>query len=154
MNNLPIDLLIYQSELDLEATGNAHYIYCLIRKKYLKATPEEMVRQLILVYLTKEKKYPIGRIRTEMGLKVNTMDKRCDILVYNDAFEPILLVECKSAKVPITESTFLQIANYNQTLQVPYLLVTNGPFTYCCRVDWEEGVFEFLEAIPNYETIR
>ncbi|MCP4441276.1 MAG: type I restriction enzyme HsdR N-terminal domain-containing protein [Aureispira sp.] len=154
MINIAIDLLQYQGDLDLEATGSAHYVYGLVRKKYLKATPEEMVRQLILLYLTKEKGYPVGRIRTEMGLKVNDMDKRSDVLVYNDAFEPILLIECKSAKVPISESTFLQIANYNKTLKVPYLLLTNGPVTCCCKLAEGGQSFDFLENIPPYDKIR
>lgn len=154
MVNIAIDLLKYQSQLDLEATADAHYVYALVRKKYLKATPEELVRQLTLLYLTTEKGYPLGRIRTEQGLKVNKMDKRSDILVYNDLFEPILLIECKSAKVPINEATFLQIFNYNKTLKVPYLLLTNGPVTCCCQVALEGESFQFLAEIPNYEQIR
>lgn len=154
MINLDIDLLQYQGKLELEATENVHYVYGLVRKKYLKATPEELVRQLILLYLTTEKGYPVGRIRTEKGLKVNEMDKRSDILVYNDQFEPVLLIECKSAKVPINEATFLQIFNYNKSLKVPYLLLTNGPVTCCCQVGIDEEAFLFLEEIPTYDKIR
>lgn len=151
---LKIDLLKYQSKLDIEYTNNQKYIFGLIRKKYLVLTPEEIVRQLILHYLVEEKGYPKNRIRAEMGLEVNTMIKRCDILVFNKALEPVLLVECKSAKIKIDHKVFDQIAQYNMTLKVPYLLVTNGPVNYCSIINQEEKTFEFLDEIPAYDLIK
>lgn len=151
---LDINLLKYQPKLDIEYTNNQKYIFGIIRKKYLVLTPEEIVRQLILHYLIEEKGYPKNKIRAEMGLEVNTMIKRCDILVFNKALEPVLLVECKSAKVKIDYKVFDQIAQYNMTLKVPYLLVTNGPVNYCSIINQEEKTFEFLEAIPHYSLIE
>lgn len=151
---LKIDLLKYQSRLEIKYTNNQKYILGLIRKKYLVLTPEEIVRQLILHYLVEEKGYPKNRIRSEMGLEVNTMTKRCDILVFNKALEPALLVECKSAKVKVDNKVFHQIAQYNMTLKVPYLLVTNGPVNYCSLINQEEKTFEFLEEVPHYDLIQ
>lgn len=151
---LKINLLKYQPKLNIEYKNNQKYIFGLIRKKYLVLTPEEIVRQLILHYLVEEKGYPKNRIRAEMGLEVNTMTKRCDILVFNKALEPVLLVECKSAKVKVDHKVFDQIAQYNMTLKVPYLLVTNGPVNYCSIINQEEKSFEFLEEIPDYDLIK
>lgn len=150
---LSIDLLKYQDRLRLSSDKGVAQIYCLCRKKQLVLTPEEIVRQLVLHYLVEEKQYPKNRIRVEMGLIVNTMSKRCDILVFNQRLEPVFLVECKAANVKITQSTFEQIARYNSTLNVPYLLVTNGPNNYCSLIDRVHQSFSFLETIPNYEVL-
>lgn len=149
-----INLLKYQTQLDIKYTNAQKYIFGIIRKKYLVLTPEEIVRQLILHYLIEEQGYPKNRIRVEMGLEVNEMTKRCDILVFNKALEPILLVECKSAKVKIDDKVFDQIAQYNMSLKVPYLLVTNGPVNYCSIINREEKTFEFLKEVPHYDLIK
>lgn len=149
-----INLLKYQAQLDIKYTNAQKYIFGIIRKKYLVLTPEEIVRQLILHYLIEEQGYPKNRIRVEMGLEVNEMTKRCDILVFNKALEPILLVECKSAKVKIDDKVFDQIAQYNMSLKVPYLLVTNGPVNYCSIINREEKTFEFLKEVPHYDLIK
>ncbi len=150
---LNLNLLKYYDCLQIEFKGSGKYIFDIIRKKFLVLTPEEVVRQLIILYLVKEKGFPKNKIRVEMGLEVNTLSKRCDILVFNKNFMPLFLVECKSAKVSIDNKVFKQIANYNMTLQVPYLLVTNGPQNYCSYIDHSEKSFSFLKEIPLYESI-
>ncbi len=151
---LEIDFLKYKNILDIEYTGSKKYIYDIIRKKYMVLTPEELVRQLVVHYLIKEKAYPKNKIRVEMGLAVNGLSKRCDMLIFDEDFKPILLVECKSAKVTIDQGVFKQIATYNMALKVPYLLVTNGPVTYCSEIDQAEKTFRFLDDIPNYNRLK
>ena len=51
-----------------EENGN-HFIFDDIRKKYLRLTPEEWVRQNFVKYLIDEKKYPPSLIVIEKGLK-------------------------------------------------------------------------------------
>lgn len=151
---LSIDLLPYQNRLLLHHDATGTQLTCLHRKKRLVATPEEIVRQLLLHHLIEACGYPSNRIRVEMGLKVNTMSRRCDVLIFNRHIEPVLLIECKSAKVPISQRTFEQAAAYNTTLKVPYLMVSNGPTNYCARIDHENKTFEFLSALPTYEALH
>lgn len=151
---LSIDLLQYKEKLCVSSEKGVAYLHCLSRKKQLVLTPEEVIRQLMLHYLVEEKQYPKNKIRVEMGLVVNTMNKRCDILVFNQELQPVLLIECKSAKVNISQKTFEQIARYNSTLQVPYLVVTNGPQNYCSWIDQENKTFSFLDSIPSYEELH
>ena len=151
---LDLPLLHYQSDLKTKHSQGKRYIFDLIRKKYLVLTPEEIVRQLIILYLIEEKGYPKNKIRVEMGLTVNGLTKRCDILVFDDNFEPVLLVECKAAFVKVNQKVFEQIATYNMTLQVPYLLVTNGPQNFCSYINRAAESFEFLAEIPTYREIQ
>ena len=147
---LDINFFKYKSFLKIKRENNAPtFIYDPIRRKYLVLQPEELVRQLLLHYLNIEKKYPFKQMRTEKGLIINELQKRCDILIYDKAIQPYLLVECKSAQVPIDQAVFEQIARYNLVLQVPYLLVTNGLQTYCCEMNYEEQSFSFLTSVPD-----
>lgn len=147
---LELPLLSYFDRIETKYTNNKKYIYGYIRKKYLVWTPEELIRQMILQYLIEEKNYPTRYIRVEMGLTVNGMQKRCDILVFNKKLEPMLLIECKASKVAVNQAVFEQVARYNLTLQVPFLVVTNGPVSYCAKVDLEEGTHRFMRGIPDY----
>lgn len=147
--NIQLNLLDYQSELKIKKEDGKRYLFDPIRKTYLVLTPEEMVRQLLIQYLLTERNISKNRLALEKALKVNTMTRRWDLLVYTKDMTPWLLVECKAPEVKITQSVFEQISAYNLTLRVPYLLVTNGIETYCCEMDYEGETFKFLEAVPD-----
>ena len=146
---ISLDLLAYQSKLKTKKVGNKKYLFDPIRKKYLVLQPEELVRQLLIIYFLEEKKTSKNRIGIEKSLKVNTLNRRLDILIYDKEVNPHILIECKAPTVKINQSTFEQIARYNLPLRVPYLLVTNGMTTYCCKMDYENETFEFLDEIPS-----
>lgn len=147
---IDLDLTQWQKQLKLKTEAGNRFIFDPIREKWLVLQPEEVVRQLMLQYLLEVKAYNRNRIRIEQGLMVNGLNKRCDILVYDHEVRPFLLVECKSPKVAIKQSVFEQIARYNLPLQVQYLVVTNGPVTFCCRMNYLEKNFEFLTEIPSF----
>jgi len=133
---LQLNLLQYKDRLKVKTVKRKKYIYDPIRKKYLVLQPEEVVRQLILEHLISTLKYNHNRISVEKSLRVNTLLKRCDILIYDKAMNPWLLVECKAPEVPISQATFEQIARYNLPLKVDYLFVTNGIQSYCCKMNY------------------
>jgi|TARA_R110000782_G_scaffold259894_1_gene350892 hypothetical protein len=129
------------------------YIFDVIRKKYLVLTPEEWVRQHVVSFLIYHKHFPKSFIVIEKGLVFNEMQKRADVLIYNQELQPLFLVECKAPHIKISEATFEQIARYNMVFKVPYLLVTNGMNHYCCKIDFENESYTFLEDIPDYAQI-
>lgn len=148
MNQIDIDFSEYKQYLKTKKEGEKHYIFDPIRKKYVVLQPEELVRQLVLEYLVRDRGYSKNHIQVERLFTVNTRRKRCDILIFDTATLPYLLVECKSAKIPITQDTFDQIARYNLALGVQYLVLTNGITTYCCQMNHENETYQFLEEIP------
>ncbi len=150
---IPLDFTPYQSDLRLKKENGKTLIFDPIRKKHLVLAPEELVRQLFLQYLIQDRSYSASRIRTEKGIRVHELYKRCDILIYDKTPSPFLLVECKAPAVKITQAAFEQIARYNLPLQVKYLVVTNGIQTYCCVMDYEQEKFRFLPEIPTEITI-
>jgi hypothetical protein len=126
-------------------------IFDVIRKKFIILTPEEWVRQHVIHFLIAEKKYPKSLINVEKILKVNGLDKRYDIVIFNTDGSIYILVECKSPKIKITQATFDQIARYNLSMKAEYLMVTNGLNHYFCNMDFENEKYEFLREIPDYE---
>jgi Type I restriction enzyme R protein N terminus (HSDR_N) len=149
---LNLDFLKFQKALRIRKTTSDKYeIYDIVRRKYMVLQPEELVRQLVVHYLIKDKNYPLSKMRVEMGLTVNERQKRCDILVFDKQFQPFLLVECKAATVPIDQTTFEQIARYNLVFRVPFLLVTNGISTYCCQMDYDTEGVVFMDSLPSFE---
>ncbi len=125
-------------------------IFDEIRKKFIILTPEEWVRQHVVQFLIHEKKYPKSYINVEKLIKINSLNKRYDIIVYQASGKLFLLIECKSAQIKITQETFNQIARYNLSLDAKYLMVTNGLNHYFCEMDYENEKYLFLKDLPEY----
>ncbi|MGA2406991.1 MAG: type I restriction enzyme HsdR N-terminal domain-containing protein [Bacteroidales bacterium] len=124
-----------------------------LRRKYVKLTPEEWVRQNFIQYLINEGKYPPGLLGIEVLFRLNKMNRRVDILVHNRSGEPVMIVECKSPDITIDDKVFDQIVCYNMEFKVPYVVVTNGIDHYACKINHEEKNYEFLLVIPLYEDL-
>jgi hypothetical protein len=125
----------------------------LFRKKYVKLTPEEWVRQNFAMYLVEEGRYPLGLMGIEMQHSHNKLKRRTDILVHDRYGKPVMIVECKAPEVDLTEKVFEQISNYNMKFKVPYLVVTNGDHHYACRFSKDFTKWDYLLVIPLYEEI-
>ena len=52
----------------IKSSENKTLIFDIIRKKYVVLTPEEWVRQHVVLFLIEEKKYPISLIAVEKQL--------------------------------------------------------------------------------------
>lgn len=128
-------------------------IFDPFRKKYVRLTPEEWVRQHFLDYLVTHLGYPPALLVVEARLTFNGMSRRSDILAYNKAGNPCLVVECKAPSVPITQEVFDQVARYNMSLEVSYIAVTNGMVHYACRIDHALRRYEFLKQVPAFKQL-
>lgn len=129
-------------------------IFDNIRKRFYQLTPEEWVRQNFAQFLISELGYPASLMALEKGLKLNGMQKRADIVQYNTDGKPILIVECKAPEIKLSQDTFDQAARYNMTLQVDYLIITNGLKHYACKVDYVNHKIDFLQSIPHFEELK
>jgi len=119
------------------------------RKKYVKLTPEEYVRQSFLSFLTNNLSYPLALTAVEHLVEINGLKQRADIVIYDRSFRPYLIVECKATSVPITQEVFAQALRYNTRLGVKYLIVTNGLKHYCAEI--ADGKAIFLKEVPVWK---
>jgi hypothetical protein len=138
--------------IKLVKENNRTLVFDPIRKKYVVNTPEEWVRQNFIQFLIQEKKYPASLIAVEKGIELGKVKKRCDIILYNNEGEPIIIVECKAPSITISQDTFDQIARYNMTLKTDLLIVTNGLDHFTCLMDHENKRYQFLKETPDYYT--
>lgn len=149
----PIPLNLPPFPFKLSEQGGVIYVFDELRKKKLVLTPEEWVRQHFIQFLILQKKYPKTLIKLEGGLKLNQLQKRTDILIFNKEGKADVLVECKATTVKIDQKVFDQAARYNMIHQVNYLLVSNGLVHYCCKMDYTKQTYTFLEELPSYREI-
>lgn len=118
-----------------------------IHRKPLKNRPEERVRLRLIEFLLSGG-WSRHRISTEEAIGTLADSRmRTDIICYNRKFEPRILVECKAEHVPISRKTAEQVARYNQNVDAPYLLMSNGraDFWYAVR----DGRVDMLEKRPE-----
>lgn len=148
----PLNLPTYNFRI--KSSENKFAIFDIIRKKYVVLTPEEWVRQHLIHYLIEEKNYPISLIAVEKKVTINKLTKRTDILIFNSAGLPEIIVECKAPSIKINQDTFDQIALYNLKLEAKYLIVSNGLEHFFCSMDAKNECYLFLENIPNYLDIK
>ena len=120
-----------------------------LRRKYVRLTPEEWVRQHLVQYLISGLGYPRGLIAIEKGIDLHGKRFRADVIVHDRAGDAVLMAECKEPDVPISQETFDQIAAYNRVVQARCLLVTNGLVHYCYVAG--RG---FLDQVPRYDELR
>lgn len=141
-------------EFKIKKNATGLLIFDIVRKKYVMLTEEEWVRQHCINYLLNFKNYPLTLLSIEKKLLVNGLSKRADIVVYgkNDLL-PKLIVECKSPNIKLDNSVFEQIAQYNITMKVDYLFITNGIHHYISKINFNDSSFIFLDEIPEYSNI-
>jgi hypothetical protein len=70
--------------------------------------------------------YSANLIRSEIGLKYSQKQKRADIIVFDSNAKPLILVECKSFEIPLSENTLLQASVYQSVIDTKFIVLTNG----------------------------
>ncbi|TAF73552.1 MAG: type I restriction enzyme HsdR N-terminal domain-containing protein [Bacteroidetes bacterium] len=126
------------------------YIYDASRKKYLKLSPEEYVRQFCIYFLTKNYDFPLTLIQTEQYLTINQKPKRADIIAYKNQ-KPILVVECKAMEIKLSLKVFQQISTYQSQLDASYFMLTNG--IEHIIFEKRDELWTQIEDLPNYHDI-
>ena len=139
--------------IKIQEKGEKRQIFDFLRRKWVALTPEEWVRQHFTHFLVEQKNYPQALLANEVELRIGEKRLRCDTLLYNKELRPRMIIEYKAPTIQIQQKTFDQISVYNLLLKVDYLIVSNGLRHYCCKMDYERQSYQFLEDIPDYETI-
>lgn len=134
----PIPLNFPPIPLKITRKGNQFWIWDTFRKKNIVLTPEEWVRQHVAHWLIQEHHISKNRISLEIGFTLNGLSKRVDIMVFDSAMNPIILVECKRPEVTIDDTVYQQAVRYNLVWRVPQLLLTNGIDSKFLEVTFED----------------
>ncbi len=88
-------------------------IWCAKREKWFKAKPEEVVRQMFLVWIQQSLKYPLGRIDVERPIQMgqDSEKERADIIIFSDdaRTDPYIIFEVKK---PNSKEGLEQLRSY------------------------------------------
>ena len=134
----------------IKTTEGKSFLFDTLRKKYVRLTPEEWVRQNFVQFLIVEKKYSVSLIAIEAGVKVNNNPQRADLVVFDRSGNPVLVAEFKAPEVKISQQTFDQIVRYNMQLKVKFLIVSNGLEHFCCQINYTDNSYVYLAEIPGF----
>ena len=105
-------------------------IYDPLRRREVALTPEEGVRQKMILWLNGTLGFSLNVMMSEYSFKYNGLQYRADIVVFDKERNIKVLVECKAPSVEIDRDVIEQGIRYNRTLNVKYIFFTNG-ITLC-----------------------
>ena len=125
------------------------FIFDELRKVWVRLTSEEWVRQNFAQYLVQVMKYPASYVAIEREIKLGERRKRFDLLVFNKAAHPWMMIECKKMDRVLDKMVIWQILHYNIAIPVKYLVITNGEQSLAYVKG--ELDFEAIERLPDWE---
>lgn len=148
-----------------EADSKFGMIQCAIRKTFVEATPEECVRQAILIRLIDRLGYPSAYIAVEKELRQMPHllhqrplpNRRADIVCFArgihpcHAVYPLLLIECKAVK--LNQKVINQTIGYNYFVQSYFIAVANNDTIQTGWCDPTKGIFTFIPYLPTYQAL-
>lgn len=141
-----MDLSLYLSRLRIKNNT----VFDPVRKKWILIQPEELVRQTLLIYLLEVKNIALQRIAVEKTIHLHHLTRRFDLVYYDKKGKPLLLVECKSPSVPLTDKVLEQAVWYNFEVKAPYLLLSNGKHSAWYQIQVDEKNYQQLpDEGPN-----
>jgi hypothetical protein len=147
-----IPLNLPKATLTLTRKDNVIFVNCLIRKKKIVLTPEEWVRQHYINYLSVHLLYPLSFISVEKELNYFGLKKRWDIVVYNNLFDPIILVECKAPNIKLNQEALKQVFTYQNKLNCEFIVLSNGIEHSNWQVDQLKKKITEVYEIPIYSS--
>ena len=147
-SNSDSGLTAKRSVLKTRLQNDKEQIFCEWRHRWVRLTPEEWVRQQVLHRLVESLHYPFSRIAVEVAFHLGDKRYRADAVVYDATMRPLMLVECKAETVVLTQKTLDQAVTYNRQLEVPYLLLHNGPQTIFVDLTSDSPTCKAM--IPDY----
>ncbi|MDH3003782.1 MAG: type I restriction enzyme HsdR N-terminal domain-containing protein [Candidatus Shikimatogenerans sp. JK-2022] len=113
--------------------NNKKNIFCIKRKKLILYRKEELLRQKILLFLIKKKKYNINNINIEKKIFYKKKIYKIDILIKKKN-KPYILIECKNPNNYIINKNFFQLFKYSNFYNFKYLCLINGKINYLFKI--------------------
>ncbi|RHW35049.1 N-6 DNA methylase [Oceanobacillus profundus] len=123
------------------------YFNCHVRKREIKLTSEEVIRQLYIMVLTQDLGYPTDRMEVEYAVSFGREKKRADIVIFDkdQTTSPYIMVELKKPKLKDGKE---QLKSYCNATGAPIGVWSNGEsISYYHRKD--PNYFEDIPGIPR-----
>jgi len=156
MNNLNLINNMPEPEL-FQRNGRVCYFDEVSKLLRIK-TPEETVRQKLIKFLHEQLQIPLEAMEIEVPMShfKKGAKGRMDLIVYGISeqnYIPVMLIECKTPLVHLTDDVYNQADNYAKIVDAPIVGVTNG--TEFVLDYWDESRQEYqqITTLPKYNEL-
>lgn len=143
----------------------ASSVFCVIRKEWVAALPEEIVRQRVLSYMIDHKGFPASLVAVEQCLRrlphLSSRDRhrvpnrRADIICFAmrqaAALRPLIIIECKSIK--LVPSVVNQVVGYNHFVGSRFIAIVNQDEIRTGWYDVDKRDYVFIDHLPSYHDL-
>lgn len=139
-------------------------IFDEVRRCWVKATPEEQVRQYWLKWMIHELHYPKELLAVEKELKElphlygrSVPERRLDILCYGKGIHPsfplypLVMIECKSGR--FTDDALDQVIGYNHDVKACFIAVVNLEEVKFGFFNSDEKEYQFYSVLPSFKEL-
>lgn len=140
-------------------------LFCAIRKEWVAALPEEIVRQRLLLHMIDQKGFPASLVAVEQALgqlphlspidRQRVPKRRADIICFanmkSSVMHPLLIVECKSVK--LVPSVMNQVVGYNHFVGSSFIAVVNHEEIRTGWYDHAKKDYVFVDYLPSYQEL-
>lgn len=152
----------------MEITGlsnpNNMLLFDEVRQTWVKATPEEQVRQQWLKLMIGELHYPRELLVVEKKVKELphlpagiAVERRIDILCYGKEIHPscslypLLLIECKEG--PLTHRAVEQVIGYNHHVKAHFVAAVSLDEVKLGYFDHVKRNYSFYSIFPSFKEL-
>lgn len=136
-----------------------------VRNLWVKATPEEIVRQKLLQHMIRDLKFPKELISVEKELsqmphlsqEPSPPERRADIICFAKEIDPehplypLLLVECKDAI--LNDAAIIQALGYNHFVKAHFVALANQKEVKLVLLDSVNESYRFLPYLPSFSDL-
>lgn len=144
----------------------SNQLFCALRQLWVKASPEELIRQSWIQTLISKLAYPLATMAVEKSLhqiphlaynSAHLPRRRADLIIFAKdihptySLYPLLLIECKAT--PLNARVMRQVVGYNFYLQAPFIATVNQNEARLGWYDSQQQKFCFTEGILPYKTL-
>lgn len=140
-------------------------LFCPLRKIWVSALPEEIVRHKLVLKMIQHLGYPIGNLALEKSLhqlphlqmKPSLPQRRADLIVFaknlhpQHSLYPLLLVECKAT--PLSNKVLQQMVGYNHFVGAYFIAAVNQTEAYFGYYHAEYKDYMFTKGFPSYQDL-
>ncbi|MBS0605272.1 MAG: type I restriction enzyme HsdR N-terminal domain-containing protein [Verrucomicrobia bacterium] len=152
------------SSPDFAPQDGRRKVFDEIRQSWVKATPEELVRQQWLRRMVGQLLYPRELLVVEKQLRElphlcgsEVPDRRLDILCYGKSESsspplfPLLLIECKDER--LTEDAVNQVIGYNHHVRACFVAAVNLSEARMGCYDAQKNKYMFCSFLPSFKEL-
>lgn len=139
-----------------------------IRKKWVAHTPEEVVRQALIIKMIEELSYPRELLSVERALSelphishkiaAQSLERRVDLVCYakdihpHHLLYPLIVIECKES-ASMKQEAKEQVIGYNYFIRAPFVAIAYPEGVCFGYFDNKKEQYLFSDGLPSYTVL-